>query len=300
MANRIERLSPSEGHRLCTHLSRGLRALRLNLYYPGWRMLSDHLIGVGHIPPSQDGFSLCPRTGWPHPEEWLRFRIDHSLAPDLLPRIARAEATGDVPSVHKADYLRHILEIEPLQTPPIHVSLVAIEDGPDGPQGRFEVVIDRLEPAEPSFVRWTLRVLDLDIGDRIHVHELEARATDAFERRLQVLAAQPALAAWLVLWEDEEVRVEEVVRGEIGPVVHHAEGPCLSATLTRIANHLSGIRVDDPLVPDLLIPETDTGDIPRYGMSHSRKWAIPEAASDAHRAWLLSEGSKNLVYTFKT
>ncbi len=282
----------------CAHLRAALRAIRLNLYYPSWRAISDHLAGVGHLPPDQDNLAICPRTGWPAPNEWLRFRIDHKLAPDLIAHVRRAADAGDEPSAQKAAYLQHLHTLTPMREPDIRVALVNIDEEGETRQGRFEVVMDRWEPGEPSFIRWTVRVLDQDIGDRISVNELEAKATTAFKRRLQILAAQPALAAWLVLWDDPDIRVEELVRGQVGPVQHHASGPRLSATLTRIANHLSGIRVDDPLSPDLLIPETDNRAAVRYGMSHSRKWAVPESTLTKQRTWLNDQGSKNLVYPY--
>jgi hypothetical protein len=289
-------LARSQAPVFCGRLRTALRALRLNLYFPAWRAVADHLAGVAHLPPGQDRLALCTRTGWPHPQEWLRFRIDHKLAPGLIEHVSRAAESGDVPSAKKALYFNTLRDLSPLFEPAVQVDLVHVEEGPDGRQGRFEITVDRWELAEPSFIRWTVRVLDLDIGDRIAVHELEARATAAFERRMLVLAAQPALAAWQVLWDDAEVRVEELVRGEIGPVLHHPSGPRLSATMTRIANHLTSVRIDDPLAPDLLVPDVDEGR--RFGMSHSRKWAVPAGEAKAYREWLVSLGSKNIVYAF--
>ena len=244
-------LSAEHAPVFCAQLQAALRAIRLNLYYPTWRAVSDHLAGVAHLPPDQGQLQICPRTGWPAPDEWLRFRIDHKLAPDLIHHARRAAEAGDEPSAKKAAYLQRVHELTPMEEPDIRVSLVNIEEAGEVRKGRFEVVMDRWAPGEPSFIRWTVRVLDQDIGDRISVHDLEARATAAFLRRMQVLSAQPALAAWLVLWDDPDIRIEELVRGQVGPVLHRDTGPHLSATLTRIANHLTGVRVDDPLNPDL-------------------------------------------------
>jgi hypothetical protein len=293
-------LDTTAGVAFCAQLRLALRALRLNRYYPAWRALSDHLSGVALFPSNQASLGICATTGWPHPQEWLRFRIDHKLGPELLAHIEEAAAAGDRLSADKAAYFHAIQKLSPMMEPPIQVGLIHTVEGPDGPQARFEILIDRWEPGAPSFVRWTLRVLDLAPGRRVAIEDLHARATERFERRLQVLAAQPALSAWTVFWEDPEIRIEELVRGEIGPVVHGAHGPRLSATLTRIANHLSGVRVDDPLRPKLRVPEVDPDTPLRFGMSHNRKWAVPAKAQPAHQAWLESQGSKNIHYAYST
>lgn len=293
-------LDTAAGHTFCTQLRHALRALRLNRYYPTWQALSDHLSGVAMFPPKQVQLGICGSTGWPHPQDWLRFRIDHKLGPELMEHIEAAAAAGDQSSAKKAAYFHAIQGLSPMVEPPIQVSLIHTIDGPDGPQARFEIVIDRWEPGAPSFVRWTLRVLDLAPRERVAIKDLQARASQVFERRLQVLAAQPALSAWTVFWEDPEIRIEELVRGEVGPVIHGPHGPRLSATLTRIANHLSGVRVDDPLRPKLHVPEVDPDTPLHFGLSHSRKWAVPAPDHQDHQAWLESQGSKNIHYAYPT
>ncbi|MEL6341612.1 MAG: hypothetical protein AAFV53_00670 [Myxococcota bacterium] len=281
-------LSPDAASRYIIDLQRGLRALRLNRHFPPWRAISGHLDGVRLLPPGER-LRIDAGTGWPHPEEWLRVRVDRKLAPELLGRLQAIEAAGDLPAQQKGDYLRALLDVTPLGTAAFDVSLIELRED----AARYEVIIDRLELGRPSLVRWTLRLLERG-GERFSPDELEARATGRFERRLRQLTAQPPVPAMMLLQAEEGLEVEELVRGEVGPVLRRDAGPFLSAVLSRAAGHLTRISVEDHLLREMAVPSKQAD----FGLSHHRKWAVPRAQRSAFTAELRALGAKNIVYGY--
>lgn len=282
---------PDSGARTVVDVQRGLRALRLNVHFPPWRSISDHLDGVRLLPPGA-ALRLDAASGWPHPEEWLRVRVDRHLAPELLGRLQAIEAAGDLSVSAKAAYLRALLAVTPLGTPALSVSLIESAEG----FARYEVVLDRLELGRPSLVRWTLRLREVGQG-RFSPDALEARATEHFEQRLRRLTAQTPLAAYLLLREEPSLSIEELVRGELGPILHRPEGsgPWVSAVLSRLSPLLSQSTVEDPLLEaDFAVPGPGLG----VGLAHHRKWAVPAADMASVRAWLAARGARNIVYTY--
>lgn len=280
-------LEASQAGRHVRSLQSGLRALRLNRHYPSWRAVSAHLDGVAILPPGE-GLRLCP-AGWPHPDAWLRVRIDQRLAPELLERLRGLERAGDGPAIAKAEYLRAIQAVTPLERGGLSVALIER----CAARARFEVIIDRVELSIPSLVRWTIRLSEPE-GERLESDTLTARATERFTRRLQALTTQAALSA-VVLLEADGVQVEELVRGELGPNRMVDGQPWLSASLSRISRTLPQTSLDDPLAEGMAIPRADAA----LRLSHHRKWAVPRASQSAARGWLTEQGSRNIVYGYR-
>lgn len=281
-------LEQAEAIRFIRALQSGLRALRLNRHYPPWRAISEHLDGVAIMPPGA-GLRQCD-AGWPHPDEWLRARIDQRLAPELLSRLEGLEAASDAPAIAKARYLRDLSGVTVLQRRELSVALIERQ----AQRARFEVIIDRIELSVPSLVRWTLRLSEPE-GERLEADVLTARATVRFTRRLQALTTQTALTAVVLLESEGGVEVEELVRGEIGPNRMAGEGPWLSAVLSRISRVLPQTSVDDPLAAGMAIPRSALD----LRLSHHRKWAVPRAELPVARAWLQKQGSRNIIYGYR-
>lgn len=282
-------LDAAAAARWCDGLRAALRALRLNLHFPPWAALAEHARGLGRVPPGAS-LAIDEASGLPDRQEWLRVRIDHELAPDLLARLAAGEAAGDPPTVAKAAYFRALAEVEPLEHGQVQASLVDLTTE----RAVYAVVMDRIELSVPRFVRWTLRVEDSK-GGRFSAASLETRAREDFARRLRVIGTQPVATAVTLLEAEEGLSVEEVVRGEIGPALWHDAGPRLSAVLSRASRHLERTAIDDPLAESVLVPDSE-----RFGFSHHRKWAVPESARAEHLRWLSDRGSRNIVYTYRT
>ena len=271
------------------HLQHALRALRLNRHFPDWRPIRAHLGGIAVRPAGEPHLKVDPDSGWPHPDEWLRVRADHRLAADLLARLAPLASAGDPNVSRKKDYLQALQCIQPMRGGGVKVSL--IEQGRD--TSRFEIVVDRIVLGRPVFVRWTLRLSESG-AKRLAPDALAARASAHFERRLQRLATQDAVAAMLLLRAEDGLTVEEIVRGEVGPVVRVGSSVRLTAVLSRAAPSLRRTSVDDPLAKAMTIPNADAG----FGLSHHRKWAAPRAEVSTVKQWLRGQGSKNIVYGY--
>lgn len=282
------RLSAADGAAYIDALQRGLRALRLNRHYPDWKAVRDHLDGVARLPPGAD-LAVDDASGWPHPEEWLRVRVDQRLAPELIGRLRPLADAGDAHARQKLAYLEAISASTVIGEGAVSVGL--IEQGEQ--TSRYEIVVDRVELGRPVFVRWTLRLGEA--GDRLSPDALASKASDHFERRLRRLATQDAVAAMLLLQAEPGLTVEEIVRGEIGPIRRAADGAVqVSAVLSRAAPHLRRTSVDDVLSANMTIPNEDAG----FGLSHHRKWAVPRASLSAFKAELRARGARNLAYGY--
>lgn len=252
---------------------RALRALRLNRLYPDWKGLADHADATG-------------RPGWPAGEDWLRARVDQRLAPEMLERLEaqRGDATADA----RRAYFEGLMKARLVQD---HASIGLVH----ARDGRVEVEwrLDRMDLPQARFVRWTLRVGGP--ASAFTVDGTQARATPELTRRIQLLSWHSALELALGLEQVPGIAVHEVCRGEIGPARPGPSGPWLSACLSRVAEHVRRVVVDDPLTNQLLVPSSDSG----RGLSHQRKWAVPAPDADAARGWLEDQGSRNLVYAFE-
>ena len=90
------------------------------------------------------------------------------------------------------------------------------------------------------------------------------------------------------------VRVVELSLGGIGPVTDGDHGVKLSASLSRLSAELPQHHIDDPLSPELPVPDASAG----LRLSHQRKWAVPAEDLIEHRADLARRRSKNLSYGY--
>ena len=255
--------------------ARALCALRLNRQFPPWRPLAGHLAAIQLALPQAP---RCPRTGWPEPESWAQVAIDRRLAPELLARLAFLEQAGDPVAAQRARVLRGLQERDLL--PPGGRVLRPIQRS----AGRWELVVDLLQPQAPRFVRWTLRGR-LPVRDEALDPELEAWLDEAVEL--------PCATLWRAL-QARGVEPEELVRGEIGPLRLEPEGPWVSAVLSRASSRGELLALDDPLSRGLPVPEPGAG----FAFSRQRKWGVPRAAKGRVRAWLDAVGSRNIVYTY--
>jgi hypothetical protein len=252
-----------------------LRALRLNRLHVDWKAVADHAEATGE-------------PGWPDGEAWLRVRVDQRLAPEMLTRLQALESE-DAGIAAKAAWFRRLQASRLLPDETSELSLVQTE----GDTTVFEWLLDRFDLATPSFVRWTLR---LAAGPtQVTRNEGEIVPNPTLARRVRVLSSHSAMELALSLDDLPDMDVIEVCRGELGPVREGPGGPWLSASTSRVAAHVRRVVVDDPLQPGMLVPEAGSG----VGLSHQRKWAVPESDVGTARQWLDNQGSRNLVYSFR-
>ncbi len=277
-------------------LRRALAALRLNRLYPPWRAVDAHLAALA-VPAPGGPLRRAPGTAWPAGADWLRVRVDHELAPGLLPSLRAAAADPAVAA--RVRYLEALAAARPLVETPPAVSLV----GQEGEALRGELCLDLYALARPRLLRATLRFV-LRPGHGLVPgpapapealgfarHGLALVPSAALVARLRETLARPAAVAWAELgaWLEPEL----LTVGELGPARPGLGGPWLSAVLSRVGPALARTSVDDPLLPEsgLPVPAPDSP----VRLSHHRKWAVPAAERAAARAWLARQGSRNLV-----
>ena len=273
--------------RRCRQLIAALGALRLNHAYPPAGALAEHLQGVMTLPPDAR-LRRCPTTGWPHPEEWLRVRADRELAPSLLPRLDVLAAAGDRRSAERAAALRALTGIRALKDEPPELALV--DDAPEGLTAQLSLTLYDL--SAPRFVRLIVRLID-PARRHLRLDGPSVRASEPLRVRLASAAERGAVGAARLLTADG-VRVVELSLGGIGPITDGDHGVKLSASLSRLSAELPQHHIDDPLSPELPVPDASAG----LRLSHQRKWAVPAEDLIEHRAELARRRSKNLSYGY--
>ena len=265
-----------------TALAAALPALRLNRAYLDWRSVQAHLHALAIACPDQP-LALLPGTAWPRGEDWVRVRVDHGLARDVLPTLPSG---GGRALARQRAYLAALLATAPL--PPTHTRALLVERLPQ--HVRIEVIHNAHDLALPRLSRITVRMA-APLGPHVSLSGDTPSLSDTLARTIAALpdapAAQTAALARLGT-------VELVTIGTIGPARTGLTGPWLSAVLTRIGPELRSSRVDDPLRDDITLPSPDRPE----RMSHIRKWAVPTADKAAAKQWLADQGSRNLVYTY--
>jgi len=282
--------APSTPH--IAALCAALPALRLNHSFPPWRPIQAHLAAL-QLPVPGHPLIQAPDTAWPHPDAWLRVRVDGALADELLPVLRPLAAGGDARAKARVAYLEAIRTVVPLEEAVWQVRLI----GHDTTHLRVEITLDQHILAAPILRRTTLRIATVQGGpitEQGHTLVLDPE----LERRIAEAAAAPARG---VLRLSEWGEVESLTVGEVGPARNGLRGPWLSAVLTRVSESLDRTWVDDALLDsasgDALV-ELPRPDRPER-LSRQRKWAVPRADVSAVRGWLAQRGSRNLHYTYR-
>jgi hypothetical protein len=279
--------------------ARALEALRLNKQFPPWRQLAE----TGRALAMSGQLRLDPATGLLAGREWVRARADRDLAPETLARFADLDVDG-LPSEEaqrlrqKRDYLKALCEGQPPASRQVEVAL----RHRDKDRASYRVIVDRIDLGSGTTARYTLLMWDTE-GRRISRGDLELVAHDDFAHKLALLTTQDAALAFAVLRE-QELGVEEIVRGVIGPAVlpgrtgpdelQRASAPMVSACLERVSLDLEHGHLDDPIPRPVTVPASGVD----FGMSMQRKWAAADADLPLLRAWLAARGSRNLAYGY--
>lgn len=266
-----------------------LTALRLNQHFPSAERLGALLPFLAN----RGKVRVDVGSGLPLGGEWARLAAEHAEAGALLAAWAGVGARGDARG-------RRLAELSSIAGPPVRELKVALRYR-DGDQVSLLVHIDRIDLGSGTIARYTLIVSDALTGDEPQM--LQA-ARERLEPRLDQLAAQDAGVAFALLREGHGLRVEEIVRGAIGPMlVPDVAGPdalaglspgapILSACLERASIDLRDARVDDPLAHSVVLAAPNE----RFGVSRQRKWAASRADLPAMKKWLADRASRNLVY----
>ena len=270
--------------RTALHLAAAMPALRLNRAFLPWRTVHAHLRALAVACPDRP-LTLTPGTAWPAATDWVRVRVDHGLAAGVLQSLP--SGGGRVVALQRT-YLTALLDHTPLAPSSRTVELVEALPG----RLRVEIIHDARDLALPRLARTTAR-LDVPEDGAVTLSDGQLTLSDDLAEAIARLAGAPAAGtAHLATFGT----VESVTVGAIGPARSGLTGPWLSAVLTRVSPELSSSRVDDPLRDDIVVPSPDRPE----RMSHIRKWAVPAADQRAARAWLAEQGSRNLVYPYRS
>jgi hypothetical protein len=272
--------------------ARALEALRLNKQFPPWRQLGE----TGQALAVSGQLRLDAATGLLAGREWVRARADRDLAPETLARFADLDPSE--PLQRKRAYLQALLAAEPPASRQVEVAL----RHRDKDRASYRVIVDRIDMASGTAARYTLLLWDTE-GRRISRGDLELVAHEDFAQKLALLSTQDAALAFAVLRE-QELGVEEIVRGVVGPAVlpgrsgpeelQCAQGLMVSACLERVSLDLEHGHLDDPIPRPVTVPASGVD----FGMSMQRKWAAAQVDLPLLKGWLAARGSRNLVYQY--
>ena len=210
----------------------------------------------------------------------------HMLAPYGLFDHGAPEAVA--PNDAYVDALRALAQIRPLKDDPPELALV--DDAPEGLTAQLSLTLYDL--SAPRFVRLIVRLID-PARRHLRLDGPSVRASEPLRVRLASAAERGAVGAARLLTADG-VSVVELGLGVIGPVTEGDHGVKLSASLSRLTAELPQHHIDDPLSPELPVPEASAG----LRLSHQRKWAVAAEDLSAHRAELARMRSKNLSYGY--
>lgn len=276
---------PDPTHRLAC-LRAALQALRLNRSYPSWRALDAHLSALQIKAPDQP-LTWLPGTAWPHPDAWLRVRVDAGLAVGLLTVLKPLSRSGDAAAVARVDYLEAIVHSRPLPELSWQARLIAH----DRHRLQAELTVDQHILAVPVFRRTTVRIsvsADGPLREDGHTIHIEDRLKQAI-----LQAANAPARGFVALSAVGEL--ESLTVGEVGPARNGVSGPWLSAVLTRVSGALDRTYVDDALEAEVELPRPERPE----RLSRQRKWAVPRTDVAALKSWLAKRSSRNLHYAYR-
>ncbi len=299
-------------------------AARLNKWYPDPFGCADRL---RFLAPSlrrgvYAGIALDRTNGLPRHQDVLTVQVDRQIAEDFIQQQQSRIAVGRklTPRVEaKLRYYEELIKVPPIIMTDLQVKLRRVF--PERGTAAFEVVLDRFDPGEGVFVRYTLLIEQTDAmwgggflersGDYTH-------QTNMFRTAMEKYAQDESEIMFLLLGKLEGLRVEEVSRGRIGPLwspwspapkgwfpADSKDAFVLHCPLDRAS---TGHEIDldnDPfstLYSDFLsdkarpiIEEAAS----RYGyrVHKERKFACTKSALGPLKAKLKEAGTKNVIYT---
>jgi hypothetical protein len=315
----VRELSGAELEQYCRTAAALIRAGRLSRSFPDPERCAAYLLALA---PSTRGehapmASLDLASGLPSLKDLVAVEADAKLAAGHLAELDRRPGRPLEPAARaKADYYRRLdgRALGPLWS--LNVTLRRV----DGERGcaAFEVVFDRYDPAETVFARYTVMLEQQDAlwGSLIDRRGDYSEQTSAFRDKIERFTQDDSELAFLLLGQVEGLRVEEVVRGRVGPLwspwappppefAGAAPGYVLHLPLDRASQALGSDRNDDPFSTlyrrflseeSRLLVEEQAAKL-GYRVHKDRKFvATAGPAAEALRARLAHAGTRNIVY----
>lgn len=276
------------------------------------------------LAPSARGAHAAPvevdlRSGLPSLKEIVGVQADAKLADAFLREAAARPANRPLtPAAQaKAAYYAKLREL------PLGGAVWTLEaklrrvDEKAG-TAAFEVVYDRYDPAEHVFVRHTILLEQRDElwGESfLHRRGDYSAQTDAFREKMERYTQDDSELAFLLLGRVPGLRVEEVVRGRVGPLwspwapapeEFRGSDPAfiLHLPLDRASLTLAGDRSDDPfstiyrrfLSEDSRALVEEEAHRLGYRVHKDRKFVATKGAGALVEERLARAGTRNIVY----
>jgi hypothetical protein len=209
-----------------------LRVARPGAQFPDPDRLDSHLglMGPAGSRGCHPSLDLDPASGLPTIRQWLAVRAERELAPAWLRAHPRASSA-------RAEYCRALAAAEVLPASSVEVRLRRRERS----AAHYEVLHDRLDAASGALLRYTLHLAER--GDR-HVAVAEGehvRPTRRFLNLVERHSGADAELTLLLVSDLPGVTVEEVVRGQIGPL--HFAGLPAPALFAPVLQEVPGAVV---------------------------------------------------------
>ncbi|MBI5245321.1 MAG: hypothetical protein HY922_16785 [Elusimicrobia bacterium] len=307
----------------CSTAARLILAGRLNHWFPDPYGCAEYLrcLSASVREGVCDGAHLDLTTGLPTLKDLVTVQADREIAADFVAQNEERKAAGrkSTPKVDaKLAYYRRILSVELPPLARLAVRLRRVIKARSA--ASFEVVFDKIDPAEMLFVRYTLL---LEQEDRVWGSAFLERSGDysrqtaAFREKMEKFAQDDSEIAFLLLGKVEGVRIEEVTRGRIGPLWSPwAPAPAgwgvspsgrefiLHLPLDRASVDVGDDRDNDPfedIYRDFLSaftrPLVDEEALRLgYRVHKDRKFVATPGAAEALASKLREAGTQNMVY----
>lgn len=322
LASRPERpvraLAGAELQEYCATAAALIQAGRLSRAYPDPERCAAFLTALA---PSTRGpqarLSLDLQSGLPSLKDLVDVQADAKVAAGHLREVESRPSHRPLTAAGQArvEYYRRLKPLGSLWTLEAKLRRIDQRRG----CAAFEVVYDRYDPAETVFVRHTILLEQEDTfwGSAFLERRGDFSAqTDAFREKMERFTQDDSELAFLLLGQVPGLRVEEVVRGRIGPLWSPWAPPppefsgapepayILHLPLDRSSLTLDCDRGDDPFASFYrrFLSEESRALVEEqarrlgYRVHKDRKFAVSRGAAAVVDARLREAGTRNLIY----
>lgn len=320
--SRFVSLTGADLERYCRTSAALIRGGRLNKWYPDPDGCAAYLEALA---PSwrqgvYEGARISLSSGLPVLQDILSVQVDRALAGEFLAGQRERKEVGRAQTPKVAAKTAYYEKLANVALPPLHRLEVKLRRiFPAKGTAAFEAAIDRYDPAESDFVRYTLLLEQTDAAWEDALIERRgdySKQTDLFRSKMERYLQDESELAFLLLGKMTGVRVEEITRARIGPLwspwVSAPEGwfPrdggdfVLHLPLDKASVNLENDRVDDPfstMFRKFLSDETRPlveGEASRLGyrVHKDRKFVCTSGAAGTLRQRLARAKTGNIVY----
>lgn len=309
--------------RWCEAAANLVLAARLNKFFPDPFGIADtlRLMAPSAREGVYEGLVLDRTSGMPRLKDVVAVHADRVNAAEFLREARLRDGRSATPRFQaKLAYYRRLAGVE---LPPLHRLDVKLRRVfPDRRCASFEVTLDRFDAAEDVWVRYTLLLEQSDaswgVGSLLERSGDYTKQTGAFRSLMEKYAHDDSEITFLLLGKMPGIRIEEVVRGRVGPLW---SPPCpappgwfpkdprgayvLHCPLDRASVGMDADQDHDPfstLYKDFLSEESrpiveEAAQRLGYRVHKERKFACTAAAEPYLRARLAEAKTQNVVYT---